>query len=129
MALEIPDSMDDLVYFTNRSIGTGKAVVWVYKQLCPKCGKAKMGKPVENGKIKIRAKEYVCPNCGYTVDKKEYEDSLEANIIYVCPECGFNGEKTIPFKRKNIKGVLTLRFQCDKCNANIDVTKKMKEHK
>ena len=48
---------------------------------------------------------------------------------YKCPACGNAGEKQIQFKRKNIDGVQTLRFQCDKCKANIDVTKKMKERK
>ena len=60
-----PESMDELVYFTRRDIGEGEATVWVFRGLCPKCGKGVMGKPVgPKGKIKVRAKEYVCPECG-----------------------------------------------------------------
>ncbi len=131
MALKLPESMDELIYWTRRSIGEGKATVWVNKQECPECGKAKMGKPVDakTGKVKIRAKEYVCPGCGYTVEKKEHEGSLEACAIYVCPECKKEGECIVPFKRKSIQGVQTLRFTCEHCGANIDVTKKMKEKK
>ncbi|MEM4267948.1 MAG: hypothetical protein QXK37_03880 [Candidatus Woesearchaeota archaeon] len=124
-----PENMDDLVYYTNRSIGSGSAKVWVYRQPCPKCGKAKMGKPVENGKVLIKAKEYLCPACGYIVEKMVYEEGLYAQAKYKCPECGFEGECIVPFKRKNINGVLTLRLKCEMCEANIDVTKKMKEPK
>jgi len=130
MALEIPESMDELVYFTNRTLGEGKAIVWVERKLCEKCKKGTMGKPRDDkGKVKIRAKEFVCPECGYTVDKDEYEPTLEACCIYTCPECENKGEQTIPFKRKNIDGVPTLRFTCEKCGCNMDVTKKMKEKK
>jgi predicted RNA-binding Zn-ribbon protein involved in translation (DUF1610 family) len=129
MALKEPESMDDLIYFTNRTLGNGTAKVWVYKQLCPKCHKSKIGKPVENGKVRIRATEYVCKDCGFSAEKTKYEESLEAEAKYTCPACGFAGEAKIPFIRKNIEGVKTLRFNCSKCKANIDVTKKMKEPK
>jgi len=128
MVLKQPESMEELVYFTNRSIGSGSARVWVFRQLCPKCKKVEMGKPRDKkGKVQIRAKEYICPNCGYTVEKQAYEDSLTASIEYKCPSCGNAGEIQVPFKRKNVEGVQALRFQCQKCKANIDVTKKMKE--
>ena len=128
MELKEPESTDECVYFTRRQIGdSGNAMVWVFKQNCPKCDKALMGKPKdEKGKVKIRAKEYVCPECGHTVEKKEYEESLTANAKYTCPSCGHQGAVQVPFKRKSIEGVQTLRFQCEQCNANIDVTKKMK---
>jgi len=130
MALQIPDSMDEIVYFTNRSIDNGKAIMWVPRQQCPKCKKAQMGKPIsDEGKVKIRATEYTCPSCKHTVEKAEYEDTLTAEVIYTCPTCGFNDEYTGPFKRKKIDGAETFRFQCSKCHANIDVTKKMKEKK
>ena len=127
--LKKPNSTSECVYFTNRTIGSGKAVAWVFKKDCPKCKKAKMGKPVIKGKVAIRAKEYVCPNCNYTEEKKQHEESLTVSIEYVCPNCSFKGEKEIPFKRKKVEGVETLRFQCEKCNSNIDITKKMKEIK
>lgn len=129
MALRQPESMDELVYFTNRSIGNGSARVWVFKQACPKCKKALMGKPVVGGKVKIRAKEYVCPSCSYTVEKQAFEETLTASAEYTCPSCGSAGETQAPFKRRNIEGIPTLRLQCQKCQANIDVTKKMKEKK
>ncbi|MBI5072414.1 hypothetical protein HZA99_01205 [Candidatus Woesearchaeota archaeon] len=129
MALQLPESMDDLLYFTNRTIDNGKAIVWVAKQQCPKCKKATMGKPAEDGHVKIRAKEYICPSCKYTVEKTAYEEGLTAFAMYTCPSCSAKGEYTGLFKRKNIEGALTFRFPCSKCKANIDVTKKMKEKK
>jgi len=130
MALEIPENMDDLVYFSNRAIGNGHAKVWVERQMCPKCNKALMGKPKgDNGSIKIRAKEYVCPACNFTMEKTAHEETLTASIIYTCHHCSFSGDKQVPFKRKSVQGVQTLRFQCDKCKGNIDITKKMKEMK
>ena len=50
-----PVSMDDLVYFTSRAVGKkGHAKAWVYKGLCPKCKKSRLGKPVDkNGKVKL----------------------------------------------------------------------------
>ena len=122
--------MEECVYFTRRQLNEkGKVVCWVFREKCPKCNKALMGKPVDSktGKPKIRAKIYICPECGYEIDKREYEDSLIANIQYTCPKCGYEGEIQVPFKRKKIKGVDTLRFQCEKCKSNIDITKKMVE--
>ncbi|MGV8086442.1 MAG: hypothetical protein ACP5N1_02315 [Candidatus Woesearchaeota archaeon] len=127
-----PKSMDECVYFTNRNIGekfNGSARCWVFRQQCPKCKKAFMGKPVVDGKAKIRALEYVCPNCKYTVPKQEYENTLTANVDYVCPICSFHGGISLPFIRKKVEGVSTLRFPCEKCKSPIDVTKKMKEIK
>ena len=132
MALKQPESMDECVYFTQRSLedGKGSVKVWVFRQTCPKCKKAVMGKPRDSkGKVKTRAAEYACPGCGHVVEKQEYEDSLTANADYKCPGCGSSGEAQIPYKRKNIEGIPTLRFQCGKCKASIDVTKKMKEKK
>jgi len=128
--LKEPENMDELIYFTRRAVGNGKIVCWVSKEKCPKCHKELMGKPKdEKGKTKIRAKEYVCPACGYTVEKKEYEETLTASVKYTCSSCKYQGEIQIPFKRKSTQGVQTLRFPCEKCGANIDITKKMKEPK
>ena len=128
--VKFPESMDELIYFTRRNIGeNGKSIVWVYKQKCPECGKALMAKPKDEktGKAMIRAKEYVCPECKYTAEKKAYEESLTAEMQYTCSSCGFKGDAETVFKRKKIQGIGTLRFQCGKCKANIDITKKMKE--
>lgn len=129
MALEIPESMDELIYFTNRTVETGKIKAWVYKADCPECGKAKMGKPVEKGKVKVRAKEYVCPDCGFTEEKKEHEEKLTVEVLYTCPHCGHDGEATTLFKRKTFQGVPSYVFVCDGCGQKIGITKKMKAAK
>lgn len=138
MSLKEPASMDECIYFTNRILGNGKAKAWVFKENCTKCGKGLIGKPKDKktGKTKIRAEEYACPECNHTIEKGEYEDSLTANIKYTCPSCNHNGETQQSFKRKKVqrvdeetgkkKSVETIRFQCEKCRQNIDITKKMK---
>lgn len=138
MPLKFPNSTNECVYFTRRDIRGGKAVAWVFKELCPKCKKSMMGKPKDpkTGKPKIRAKEYTCESCMYTVPGKEYEDSLTVSIQYTCPECKNSSEAQVPFKRKKVKifdeegakskSVEVIRFVCSKCNKNIDITKKMK---
>ena len=77
MSLQQPKSMDECIYFTNRTLDKGKIKAWVFKGKCPKCGKGLIGKPKDpkTGKPKIRATEYVCPECGYTVEKQKYEDT------------------------------------------------------
>jgi len=135
--LKEPESMEECIYFTRRSIDDGEVMAWVFKEKCTECGKGLMGKPKDEktGKVKIRAKEYVCPECGHAVPKKEYEESLTVNITYTCPNCRFEGETQIPFKRKKVQrkkedgkkeSVDVLRFQCSKCGENIDITKKLK---
>jgi len=126
----MPESMDECLYFSRRSLGeTGQAVAWVKKIDCPECGKAKMGKPVEKGKVKIRAKEYVCPECGHTEEKKEYEEKCEMEIIYTCPHCGHEGEATTQYKKKAFEGVPSYVFECSGCGKKLGITKKMKEGK
>ena len=130
--LKEPESMDELVYYTNRDLDNGgEAVCWVRRGKCPKCGKGMMGKPRDpkTGKAKIRASEYVCPECGNTVEKGEYEDTLTAEAKYTCPHCKKQGQSTASFKRKKIDGVDTLRIKCEHCGGNIDITKKMAEKK
>ena len=136
-----PESMEELCYFSNRDLdgGKGRARAWVYRGMCPECGKGKMGKPINSktGKAKIRAKEYECPECHFVMDKEEYEDTLECEIIYKCPSCGFEGETAVPFKRKKVqlldeetqkkKSVDAVIFVCEKCKTKIPLTKKMKE--
>ncbi len=50
--------MEDCIYFTNRTIDSGKIKAWVLKELCPECKKALMSKPKDEktGRPKIRAK-------------------------------------------------------------------------
>jgi predicted RNA-binding Zn-ribbon protein involved in translation (DUF1610 family) len=128
MAIREPESMTELVYFSNRTLeGGGLAKVWVYRQDCSKCKKAKMGKPVEKGKVRIRAKEYVCPSCGNVIEKEEYESGLTAQATYTCPKCKKSGEAELPFKWKNVDGVKCLKIECAGCKNRILITKKMKE--
>ena len=129
MSLKKPESMEEVIYITRRAIDDGRVMAWVYKKECKQCGKAKMGKPVEKGKVKIRAKEYVCPACNHTVEKNEYEETLDVEIEYTCPHCKHEGETTTQFKRKSFKGAKAIVFKCEKCNEDIPITKKMKKTK
>ncbi len=137
MALKFPESTDECVYFTRRAIGKGKTIAWVFKEKCPKCKKAFMGKPKDEktGKVKIRAKEYVCPECGNTVEKKAYEETLTCNVQYTCPACGKSEEQQVLFKRKKVKIFDeeegkektgdAVQIVCS-CGHKINITKKMK---
>ncbi|NTV24353.1 MAG: hypothetical protein HGA85_08370 [Nanoarchaeota archaeon] len=129
MALKIPDSMDEVVYWTNRNIDSGKVIAWARRTACPACKKGMMAKPSEKGKIKIRASYYICTECSHKIDKAEYEDTLTAEIIYTCPHCGFSGETSVPYKKKKTQGVEAVIFSCDKCKEKVLITKKMAEPK
>ncbi len=130
MALRVPESMEECLYFTNRTIGEkGHLLAWVYRKECPKCHKAKMGKPVVKGKVKTRADYYECPECKYQEKKQEHEESLQLEAQYTCPECGKEGEGTAPYVRKKYKGVSAYIITCQHCGAEIPITKKLKELK
>ena len=128
--MELPENPDDCLYFTKRAIGDkGFVTAFVVKEDCPECGKAKMGKPVVKGKVKIRSKEYTCPACNHTVSKEEYEPTLTVNIEYTCPYCENKGETTTEYKRQRFKKVDAYVFTCQKCNEKIPITKKLKDLK
>ena len=130
MALKIPDSMEECLYFTNRLLeNNGSVLAWVYRKTCPKCKQAVMGKPVVKGKIKTRAEEYVCPACNYTEQKPDHEDSLTLEAKYTCPECGKEGESSAPYQRKKFKGIPAYVVDCQHCSAKIPLTKKLKKLK
>jgi predicted RNA-binding Zn-ribbon protein involved in translation (DUF1610 family) len=123
----VPKSVEECVYFTNRTlVPDGKLKAWVYRIDCPKCGKAKMGKPVVKGKIKSRATEYICPECGHIEDKPTHEPKLTVEIIYTCPHCRFSGETTTEYKRKKFEGTDAYIFTCQKCGKKIGISKKLK---
>ena len=126
-----PESMDQLIYFTNRNVGEGHVMAWVYKGRCPKCKKGSMGKPKDEktGKVKIRAKEYECDECGNIVPKEELEPTLEVEVKYTCPACKKSGETTTPYKRKTFQGVKAIVFKCEDCGEKIPITKKLADTK
>ena len=130
MTYELPDSMEKVIYFTRRTLEPkGRLVAWTDKKECPQCHNALMGKPVEKGKVKIRATVYVCPACSYEENKKEHEESLELKAVYTCPACGKDGQSAAPHKRKTFQGVQSFVIECEHCGVKIPVTKKMKEPK
>ena len=114
--------MDECLYFTNR----GDILAWVYRKDCPKCKKAKMGKPVVNGKVKNRADIYECPACKYMEEKIAHEDNLMLEATYTCPKCQKSGESTGQYKRKAYKGVSSYIVTCQHCGEVIPLTKKLK---
>ena len=130
--MEMPESMEECFYFTNRTLGDkGNAIAWVKKPMCPKCGKVKMGKPVnpKTGKVKSRSDIYVCKACGYEVPKVEFEPTLTMEIQFKCPACGKDGEATTEYSLKSYKGVKGYVFSCDGCGEKLAITKKMKKPK
>ena len=129
MVLRIPLSMNECIYFTNRSIDNGEVMAWVYRKDCPKCKKVKMGKPIVKGKVKTRAEEYECPACGYREEKKEHEESLQLEAKYTCPYCGKKGESVGQYKRKSYQGVQSFVVACQHCQKIIPLTKKLKAPK
>jgi len=130
MALKKPNSMDECIYFTNRSIGDGYAVAWVYRKECPKCKKPTIGKPIKkNGKADKKSDYYECKICKHQELNEEVEKSLKLEVQYKCPYCGNESETTIEHKRKVFEGVPSHVFECSKCNKKIGITKKMKRSK
>ncbi|OVE74809.1 hypothetical protein BVX95_01055 [archaeon D22] len=132
MAKELPKSMNECVYFSNRSLENGgKVKAWARKVPCPECSNGLMGKPVDpkTKKPKIRATEYECQECGFTEEKKEHETRLKVEALYTCPACNKEGEGEAPYKRKKWKGVDAYVIVCEHCGEKIGITKKMKEPK
>ena len=114
MPLTLPNSMDECVYFTNRSLldesgkPAGKAICWVPRVHCLKCKTGWMGKPhdAKTGKVKVRSTEYVCSKCGVVEEKEEHEARLLAHAQYTCPACNKTGEGTVSYARKTYQGCL-----------------------
>ncbi|MBS3144926.1 hypothetical protein J4208_05055 [Candidatus Woesearchaeota archaeon] len=138
MPITPPASMDDCVYFTNRTLGDSRIKAWVMREQCPKCKNGLMQKPRDpkTGKYKLRAKEYQCPSCKHQAPIEEYEGTLTMSILYTCPKCKKSGELQTPFKRKKAKmfdeeagknvTVDAVQFNCQSCQQKMFVTKKMR---
>lgn len=125
-----PESMDEAIYFSRRTLEPkGRATAWARKKACPKCKKALMGKPVDKGKIKIRATEYVCPACGYSEPKAEHEKDLVMCVDYECPFCNHKAIGTTSYIPKTYQGVKSRVVICEGCGEKIAITKKMKDPK
>ena len=130
MTLKKPSSMEECLYFTNRSIGDGYAIAWVYRKECPKCKKGRLGKPIKkNGKVDKKADYYECPLCKYQETNEQVENTVKLEVQYKCPHCGNEGETTTEYKRKTFEGVPSYVFECQKCNKKIGITKKLKQTK
>jgi RecJ-like exonuclease len=130
MQLKKPDSMEECLYFTNRSIGEGFAEAWVYRKECPDCKKPTVGKPIKkDGKPDKKSDHYECSICKLTMSNEEVEKDLKLEIEYQCPHCKHEGQTTAEYQRKVFEGVPSYVFTCDKCGKNIGITKKMKKAK
>ena len=130
MALKKPASVEECVYFTNRTFDSGRAMAWVFRKQCPKCKKDVLRKPsTKSGKPDKKSPIYACKSCRYEEKNEEVENSLVINVEYKCPHCGNEGETTTEYKRKTFEGVPSLVFECQKCHRKIGLTKKMKEGK
>ena len=130
MQLKKPNSMEECMYFTNRSIGEGYAVAWVYRKECPKCKKVRLGKPLKkNGKMDKKAVYYECPKCKYQEKNEEVESNLKLEVEYKCPYCGNESQTTSNYERKNFEGIPSYVFECEKCKKKIGITKKLKKPK
>ena len=122
-----PESMDECVYFTRRSIDNGKIMAWVFKKQCSKCGSGFMVKPPnKSGNPDKKSPIYVCNKCGHEEDNTTVESDLVVNVEYTCPHCLHEGQTTTEYKRKKIKGILSYVFECEKCKEQISISKKLK---
>ena len=130
MALKKPASMEECLYFTNRSIVEGFATAWAYRPDCPKCKKPTMGKPIKkNGKVDKKADYFECRVCKHNMSNEEVDSLAKLEVQYKCPHCGNEGEATTEYKRKTFEGVPSFVFECSKCHKKIGITKKMKKSK
>ena len=130
MALKKPASVEECVYFTNRTFDSGRAMAWVFRKQCPKCKKDALRKPsTKSGKPDKKSPIYACKSCRYEEKNEDVENSLTINVEYKCPYCGNEGETTTEYIRKTFEGVPSYVFECEKCRKKIGLTKKLKESK
>lgn len=128
--MQKPESMDECLYFSNRSIGDGKAMAWVLRPECEKCKKGRIGKPIKkNGKPDKKASYFECPECKHHIPNEQAAEILKVSVEYTCPYCKHQGETQTEYKRKSFQGVQAFVFLCEKCSKKIPITKKLKELK
>ncbi|MFT4310176.1 MAG: hypothetical protein ACMXYC_00940 [Candidatus Woesearchaeota archaeon] len=128
MTLQEPKSMDDVFYFTNRTLENGGWLkAWVYKPASPK-GKGVLSLPkTKTGKPDKKATVYV-DEAGNEYDRKETDATLFVEVKYKSPYTQKEGEAKTPYKRKKFKGVDAFVFE-DQEGNKIPITKKLKEVK
>ena len=129
MTLKEPESMDELFYFTRRTLENGGWIrAWVYRPEAPS-GKGLLSKPVDEktGRPKVRSTVYVDDE-GNEYPCKEINKDLKLEIKYKSPHTQKEGETTVPFVRKTYMGVKAFVFE-DQEGNKIAITKKMKEPK
>lgn len=129
---EFPESMDDLLYFTNRKLPDGTRIIaWVERQTCAECGEADMGKPIneKTGKPKIRSSKYVCPECGHEEPKKQHEENCDIQIQYTNPEGTEKKTTTTKYKRRTWHGMKAFVFHNEFTDERFGITKRLKTRK
>ena len=113
-----PKGMEELVYFTNRNLGNGKARVWVFKQQCEKCKKIFTASPEHLALT-------VCDKCGRKLIKRKDDSSegiksrMNEFRKYVLPVLKYfrkekllrsvDGEQSITNVHKDISKILMLK--------------------
>ena len=81
MPLKKPESVEECVYFTNRTIDSGRAMAWVFRKQCPKCKKDVLKKPsTKSGKPDKKSRIYMCKSCRYEESNEQVENNLTINI-------------------------------------------------
>lgn len=121
MALEKPTNPKDLRFFTRKTVGSGKAMLWVFNPRCSKCKDGYLAVPYDEstGRFKSRAKTVKCNKCGAEAPKTELKEAEAiVNVAYTCPFCGKEGELQAPFKRTAKKA---FKFRCIFCGKEIKV--------
>lgn len=127
--MELPESMDDCLYFTNRTLeNNGWVKAWVRRPPAPS-GKGLLGKPKDSktGRPKLRSTFYVDDE-GNEYDMQEINKQLFVEILYKSPYTGEEGEAKVPYKRKTWQGVPAFVFE-DSAGNKIGITKKLKSPK
>ena len=121
-----PKDISELYFFTRQTLEPkGFAFMWVYKPMCPKCGKARIAK------LKKRDKVYTCNECKSVFEKAEHDKLLNFNVEYTCPECSHKGELSGDWTSKPTSktSAVMLKFNCQKCDNKLQISRMSKKKK